>query len=167
MKKLAFIITSLLVFGIFNYSIYEKEKIKTEGETVFLELAPVDPRSLMQGDYMRLNYAINNQSGTEIKEKRGYLVISIDPLTKVAKFSRFHNGEILAANEKLLRFHNQYGRVRIVPDSFMFQEGHAKIYEGAKYGVFKFNNTGDHILVDLADTDRRLIQTDTEMKNRN
>ncbi|XOT97907.1 GDYXXLXY domain-containing protein, partial [Alcaligenes pakistanensis] len=29
------------------------------GQTVLLELAPVDPRSLMQGDYMSLNFALS------------------------------------------------------------------------------------------------------------
>ena len=157
MKKFVFIITSLLIFGVFNYSIYEKEQLITEGETVFLELAPLDPRSLMQGDYMRLNYALNNQAGRDGEEKRGYIVVSVDPMTKVAKFNRFHKAETLLANEKLLRFHSQYGAIRIVPDSFMFQEGQAKIYQEAKYGVFKFNNSGDHILIGLADQNRNLI----------
>jgi hypothetical protein len=34
-----------------NAYIFAKERIKTEGERVYLELAPVDTRSLMQGDY--------------------------------------------------------------------------------------------------------------------
>ena len=40
----------LLVLAAVNYSIYGKEEIVRSGETVYLELAPVDPRSLMQGD---------------------------------------------------------------------------------------------------------------------
>ncbi|MFT6791681.1 MAG: hypothetical protein ACJA04_000891 [Cellvibrionaceae bacterium] len=49
------VILSILVLGVLNYGIYQKQKIKDHGEIVLLELAPVDPRSLMQGDYMRLN----------------------------------------------------------------------------------------------------------------
>ncbi len=44
----------LLVLVAFNYSVYTKEKTLEAGTLVLLELAPVDPRSLMQGDYMVL-----------------------------------------------------------------------------------------------------------------
>ena len=40
----------LLVY--FNWSVYQKEQTLKEGQLVLLQLAPVDPRSLMQGDYM-------------------------------------------------------------------------------------------------------------------
>lgn len=157
MKKALFIIVSLGIFAVFNYAIYEKEQVKTNGETVLLELAPVDPRSLMQGDYMRLRYAIERNQSYKADKKRGYMVVSLDS-DKVATFSRFDNGEPLAPNEKLLHFHNQYGNLRIVPDSFMFQEGHAKFYQTAKYGVFKFDNSGNHLLVGLADDKHQIIQ---------
>jgi uncharacterized membrane-anchored protein len=157
MKKTLLIIVSLGIFAVFNYAIYEKEQIKANGETVLLELAPVDPRSLVQGDYMRLRYAIERNQSYQAEKKRGYMVVSLDS-NKVATFSRFHNGEPLASNEKLLHFHNQYGNLRIVPDSFMFQEGHAKFYQTAKYGVFKFDNSGNHLLVGLADDKHQIIQ---------
>lgn len=158
MQKIIFIVSSLLVFAIFNLGIYQKEQIKAEGETVFLELAPVDPRSLMQGDYMQLRYKIEREQNYQAKEKRGYLVIGLDS-NKVGKFKRFYQqGEALAEHEKLLRYHDEYGNIRIVPDSFMFQEGQAKLYERAKYGVFKFDNQGNHILVALANEQLQVIQ---------
>ena len=39
--------------------IASKETLLRTGQTVKLELAPLDPRSLMQGDYVRLNYKIS------------------------------------------------------------------------------------------------------------
>ena len=36
--------TVLLVLGLVNWSIYSKERIRTSGERILLELAPVDPR---------------------------------------------------------------------------------------------------------------------------
>jgi uncharacterized membrane-anchored protein len=157
MKKIIFIVSALLVFAVFNVGIYQKEQIKAEGETVFLELAPVDPRSLMQGDYMQLRYKIEREQNYQAKEKRGYLVIELDS-NRVGKFKRFYQGEALAGNEKRLHYHNQYGNVRIVPDSFMFQEGQAKLYERTKYGVFKFDDKGNHILVALANEQLQVIQ---------
>lgn len=149
-----------LILAALNYGVYEKEQIKEHGETLLLELAPVDPRSLMQGDYMRLRYAIERTAPEKelaTHEKRGYMVIRPDE-NNVAQFVRFHKEEDLAAGEKLLHFHKQYSSVRIVPDSFFFQEGHAKHYENAKYGVFKFDNSGHHLLVGLADTNRQEIK---------
>jgi uncharacterized membrane-anchored protein len=45
---------------------------------VFLELAPVDPRSLMQGDYMVLRYKIAEGVMADSIPKRGYCVVFID-----------------------------------------------------------------------------------------
>ena len=157
MKKIVFIVSTLLVFVAFNYGIYKKEQIKANGETVFLELTPFDPRSLMQGDYMGLRYAIESNQQYQAKDTRGYMVVGLDQ-NKVGTFKRFYDGGELVADEKLLHYHNRYGQLRIVPDSFMFQEGHAKLYEEAKYGVFKFDTTGNYILVGLADKDLQVIR---------
>ena len=49
---------ALLVLGAVNGAIVGKERIRRDGELVFLALAPVDPRALMQGDYMALRFAL-------------------------------------------------------------------------------------------------------------
>ena len=48
----------ILILCIINVLVYQKEQHLSNGEVVLLELAPVDPRSLMQGDYMRLRFAL-------------------------------------------------------------------------------------------------------------
>lgn len=151
---------SVFVLAALNYGIYEKEQIKENGDTLLLKLAPRDPRSLMQGDYMELRYAIERKAPFKelaSHQKRGYMVIRSDE-NNVAQFARFHKGEDLREGEKLLHFHKtKYRRVRIVPDSFFFQEGYAKYYQNAKYGVFKFDDSGNHLLVGLADENRQTI----------
>ncbi|MFD0701266.1 GDYXXLXY domain-containing protein [Myroides pelagicus] len=66
MRSKVYTYTIVGIFGLivcfFLYSVWEKEKIVKQGQLVLLELAPVDPRSLMQGDYMRLNYAISQRN---------------------------------------------------------------------------------------------------------
>jgi len=47
----------ILVLGVANYDIWQKQQIVENGQQVLLKLRPVDPRSLMQGDFMRLRYA--------------------------------------------------------------------------------------------------------------
>ena len=154
---------SALVLAVLNYGIYAREQIKARGETLLLELVPVDPRSLMQGDYMRLAYQIERAAPVErlaAGQKRGYLVLRADQ-HKVARFVRFHGGEALRPGEKLLRFHVLLPHIpekrvlRIVPDSFLFQEGHAAYYQNARYGVFKFAGANEYLLTGLAAEDRR------------
>ena len=45
----------LLVLAVVNGAILKKQAVVESGERVVLKLAPVDPRSLMQGDYMILS----------------------------------------------------------------------------------------------------------------
>ena len=153
MRTKAIIALTLFILAGLNYGIYKKEQLKAQGETVLLELAPVDPRSLMQGDYMVLRYAIERNTPVDklaSHQKRGYIVIRANG-NNVAEFVRFYEDEPLAEGEKRLHFHRRYNRIRIVPDAFFFQEGHAHYYENAKYGVFKFDHSGKHLLIGLAD----------------
>lgn len=150
MKKWLFISFSIIVLAILNYAIWQKEQIIQSGEIVLLQLAPVDPRSLMQGDYMALRYAIEDEIPTSTQTKKGYVVVSIDN-NRVAHFVRFHQTEPLTKQEKLLRYAKLGDSIQISPNAFFFQEGHAELYSQAKYGEFKFDQQGNHLLVGLAD----------------
>ena len=149
-----------MILVLFNISIYDREQTIANGETVFLQLAPLDPRSLMQGDYMQLRYAVERVAPVdrlEDHERRGYLVLRGDA-RNVAGFVRFHDGEPLGQNEILVRFHKRFNRIRVVPDAFFFQEGDADVYADARFGVFKFDDRGRYLLVGLADDERVLIE---------
>ena len=156
MKRALIILFGVIALAALNYGVYEKEKILSNGETVFLELRPVDPRSLLQGDYMRLRYALEAKVKIPSGRSHGQAVINTDE-NNVAKFVRFHQGEPLQQGEKLMRYNKRYTNMHIKPDSFLFQEGHGKLYERAKYGVFKFDKSSDYLLIGLADKNRVLI----------
>ena len=49
-----------LVGGAALQAVRNNERIIAQGRVVLVELAPVDPRSLMQGDYMMLRFAIDD-----------------------------------------------------------------------------------------------------------
>jgi uncharacterized membrane-anchored protein len=154
--------SSIIVLGIINYAIFEKEHLKSAGRTVLLELAPVDPRSLMQGDYMRLRYAIERQVPYENSvAKKGYLVVTVDE-KEIAHFKRFYQDEVLAKDEALLRYRQVGHSIEIIPHSFFFQEGHADYYQAAKYGEFKLDAKGRSLLVALRDN--QLLRIDPEKK---
>ena len=61
MQKIIAVITLAIALLVVNWSICKKEMLLIDGDTVFLKLAPVDPRSLMQGDYMALRFEIAEQ----------------------------------------------------------------------------------------------------------
>ena len=48
----------IALLGAVNYKVQQFEDVLATGKPVVLKIAPVDPRSFMQGDYMVLNYAI-------------------------------------------------------------------------------------------------------------
>jgi uncharacterized membrane-anchored protein len=59
--NIVMVLTGLIILLLVNLSIWDKQVHLNEGEVIYLELAPIDPRSLMQGDYMALQFAISNQ----------------------------------------------------------------------------------------------------------
>lgn len=159
MKRIMLIVLTLCVFATLNVAIHQKEQIRRDGETVFLELAPVDPRSLMQGDYMRLSYAIEGQIPRDTRSyrrQRGQVVITVDE-NSVAQFVRMHKGERLQPGEKLIHYDGYSWFPSIRPNSFFFEEGQGAVYQSASYGEFKFGSNGDYILVGLAAKDRTPI----------
>lgn len=140
----------LLVLGFINFNIIQTEIRLTQGQVIFLQLAPVDPRSLIQGDYMQLNYALNNEvrMQSDLSEK-GQLVLKLDE-QNIATFDRIYQGEPLAPREILLNYRRQeYGDVKIGPESFFFQEGLADDYAEAKYAALRVAANGQSLLVGL------------------
>jgi uncharacterized membrane-anchored protein len=146
----------VLALGVANVGIAGKERLLATGTTVLVELAPVDPRSLIQGDYMRLDYALARAPGWDVDWPRdGRIVVELDA-NNVAQFVRRHeDGSTLEPRQHLLRYRLRSGRVRIGTDAFYFQEGHAERYESAKYGELRVDDSGSSVLVGLRDGDRR------------
>ena len=64
-------------------------------------------------------------------------------------------------NERLLRFNFSGRRPEVATHSFFFQEGKAKAFEAARYGIFKLDSDGNLMLVDLADENREPINPKT------
>ena len=72
----------LMVLAVTNGLIAHKEHVTRSGTSLLLKLAPVDPRSLIQGDYMVLAYEIARGPAAEAVRKgpsRGRLVITRGP----------------------------------------------------------------------------------------
>lgn len=142
--------------------VVQKEYVLSHGRPVLLELAPRDPRSLMQGDYMVLDYVISRERWGEVEQhpRDGNLVLSLDA-QGVGHFVRFDApGTPLAPGELKLRYRVRDARVRLGAEAFFFQEGHADRYVRARYGELRVADSGASVLVGLRDEQREPMGRD-------
>lgn len=154
-KMIAAFVGFIILTGV-NYTIYSREQLLSNGQIVLLELAPVDPRSLMQGDYMALDFAINRTAfavvSTEQSErlKDGHLVVWLDK-NSVAHFKRFADNTPVSDDEVLLRYRIRDDQPKFATNAYFFQEGTSEQYVSARYGEFRVSDSGDMILTKLRD----------------
>ena len=152
----------VLVIGAANYTIRDRQQVVDNGQPMLLKLRPVDPRSLMQGDYMVLRYSEEVfPSGVQATNlsRRGAFIVKLDA-DNVATYSRLDDGSQLIANERRLKYKllDKTGSIRLGAESFFFEEGQASVYDGADYGVLRVDIDGNSVLVGLADEHRALIR---------
>lgn len=160
-SRILIIVNLILLLGYFNWSVYQKEQTLKDGQLVLLQLAPVDPRSLMQGDYMRLNY---KEASSDLPDKqtdtRGYAILRTDS-NQVGEIVRLQNTlEPVNDNELVIRYKIINRRLFLGAESFFFEEGQDTLYQKAVYGGLKVDDKGQSLLVGLYDEDFHLIQSD-------
>ena len=164
-------LVGILIFA--NMNIAKFEDVLNNGKPIILKLAPVDPRSLMQGDYMALNYEIlnqvneqrrkeqedNRQAGAnpweikELRQEKLYLLVKNDP-DRVAQFcrletqipTRFDDCEA----EVYLPLNATYWQPQLPSHSYFFAEGKGSYYARALYGEYRFKD-GTALLFRLLD----------------
>ena len=154
-RQLALLLSGLAILAGINATVWRYERAMSSGEVVLLRLAPVDPRSLMQGDYMRLNYEIAREltsRDTRANQDKGSdtLVIRLDA-HQVATLVADGKPDRLASDERLLQVHQSERQWQIGPDAYFFEEGTGERYEAARYGEFRLQADGKTLLVGLRD----------------
>lgn len=140
------------VLAVVNTGIAQKEALIAEGLPVFVPLAPADPRSLMQGDFMRLNFAlpsgVRSDGPALLTAERPRVVARVDA-RRVAEVLRVHAGEPLAPDELLIELTPQGGGWTLVTDAWFFKEGDAARWAPARFGEFRVKPGGQALLVGL------------------
>ena len=144
-----------------NVLIAARERLIDEGRPVFVKLAPVDPRSLMQGDYMRLNYDLPGVGWRFRSEPGASLLWGARPRVAVMLDARgiAHSpkllapGEALPAGAQLLELAPKGGQWTFVSDAWFFKEGDAARWQPAKYGEFRVTPEGKGLLVRVVGED--------------
>ena len=147
---------ALAVLLVANIGIWQKEDLIAHGVAIFVELRPVDPRSLMQGDYMQLNFAVPGgffRSTDEFQEDTRPHVIAKREAGGVAKLQRMEDGTPLAPDEFRIELAPKNGQWVLVTDAWFFKEGEGERWAKAKYGEFRVAADGRALLVGLRGAD--------------
>ncbi|SFG24933.1 GDYXXLXY domain-containing protein [Neptunomonas qingdaonensis] len=152
------VVMMLFVLAAVNVSIFKKEQVLASGTLVLLELAPVDPRSLMQGDYMRLRFALENKAFRDkpALNEAGFITVNLDA-NSVGEYAGFYHGETLQDNQVKMQYRIRDGDVKFATNAFFFQEGTAQLYEKARYGEFRVAGNGELLLNNLRDEDYKIL----------
>lgn len=152
MRRWLFLLSALAVLAVLGREVVEAEALIRSGEIVLLETAPVDPRSLLQGDYMRLAWAIERDARLDDADAE-VVILGLDD-RRIGRFRRVDRGEARGPDERAFAVARQGANgVRVEPHSFLFQEGRAADFARARYGIFRVAPNGRHLLVGLADAD--------------
>ena len=169
MSKRIAIVSLVIILALVNWQIFKKEKHLADGKVVYLHLAPVDPRSLMQGDYMALRFRLAQEISDALKEKNDrekqpeyltatddYVVVSLD-LHNVGSYKDLYAAQPLAQNEILLHYRVRNGEVKLATNGYFFQEGHGEYYQAAQYGQFRVDDKGELLLTAMCDSDLKIL----------
>src|SRR5688572_30368159 len=136
------VLGALLVFGSVNYSIFAKERVRNHGEVIYLELAPVDPRSLMQGDYMALRFTVQTHFRRDTAD--GRIPLQLDE-RRVATLAYLSNEAPIR-----VRYRVRNDGIWLGTNAYFFEEGTAGRYADARYGKFRVDaESGEAVLVAL------------------
>ncbi len=170
-KRLAVALAVALAVGTPLSMAAAKERIKRTGTLVLLPLAPRDPRSIMQGDYMVLRYTFPKDDGRgqwrmHMSGEHGVMDWPADGTLRLTLSeqgmvlaSQPELGELtpLEANEARLRYRLRQGQLKIGAESYFFEEGQASTFSGARYGGLRVSPSGDTVLVGLYDSEGQAL----------
>ena len=169
----------LLALAVANQGIFQRERILADGRVLLLELAPVDPRSLMQGDYMALRFAAaddirkvlhpeQSSGGNAAALRRmriggnsrdvshdGYAVFAL-AADGVGRFVRVQPApRPVATGEIAVRYRERGWDMRIASNAWFFPEGQGERYAPAKYGELRVDANGTALLAGMRGEDRK------------
>lgn len=156
--KWFFLLSCVLAGFLGGYALNTQRALQT-ARTVYLKIEPFDPRALLSGDYMQVNYDF----------ERPYLAKQGQPLVlqvgenDVLSLPAAKGKETLAAQADTPQKHPQTVSIKTlgpsyrVPHQFYFQEGTGKKYENAAYAKAAVLPNGSLLLVGLTDENFNLL----------
>ncbi|MDP2716310.1 GDYXXLXY domain-containing protein [Rheinheimera sp.] len=153
--RLAIAAAVLLVLATAGAAIAQFEHTLKTGRVVNIALAPLDPRSIMQGDYMALAYAIDRELPEDAAQYK-YAWLSVDA-RQLASLHSLSNSLPQQPQLVAVLLRRRDGIFSVGPNAFFFAEGTGALYEQAPYGQFRVDAGGKALLVSLLDENLQLL----------
>ncbi|PWW08579.1 putative membrane-anchored protein [Paenibacillus cellulosilyticus] len=159
LRPLLLVITVVLQLGFISYQAAASEHALRSGTPVKLEIAPVDPRSMLQGDYVTLSYTNSRPSSlveTDLRNSNAHkvkVVLKLDA-NGVYQFSRLYSqGESIEPNEVIMNGRwDGWGTVQYGIETYFVPEGTGMdVQREARYAYVRVSSTGNAILERLSD----------------
>lgn len=153
------IIVIILQLGYVGYHAAASESLLSKGTQVKLAIEPLDPRSLLQGDYVRINYSISTPPASVAKELESRRSLSRIKIVlrqgddRVYVFDRLYkSGEALKDKEIIINgslsgWQNIYYGI----ETYFVPEGTGtETEQNARFAYVKVGATGDALLEKLS-----------------
>ncbi|MFD2370165.1 GDYXXLXY domain-containing protein [Brevibacillus sp. GCM10020057] len=152
----AIIVLQLLLVG---YQVQSSESILSQGRSVKLQLAPIDPRSFLQGDYVQLNYEISTLEQEQFSDENAKLRVVLRPNENgVYQYSGYYeqndvwnkpyqelSGDVIINGKAIDSDRVEYGI-----ESYFIPEGTGQdIERTAKFAIVRVGKKGDALLEKL------------------
>lgn len=155
-KRMAIMASWLLIVAVISHTVLGFERTLKDGRLVLLELAPVDPRSLMQGDYMALRFALDAQLPDASHGTPAYAHLHVGAQGRAVLAG---SGVQPTSEPGMVSMRIRRGKwgASIGPNAFFFQEGTAAIHEQARWGGFRVASDGTALLTGLYDEELQLL----------
>lgn len=168
MKNWVVLLTLIAALGLVNFAIFQKEQLLQHGDTVYLKLAPLDPRSIMQGDYMALRFELADEieaalTAKALEKQQDTLDGQVQVQLNDQRIARFISIES-ALNDKTdlsLQFRLRNGQIKFATNAYFFEEGTGNILAGAQLGEFKVGEDGELLLISLTDESLKQLGNST------
>jgi uncharacterized membrane-anchored protein len=160
LSPLLIAVVIVLQLGVIGYQTARSETLLATGASIKLELAPVDPRSLLQGDYAMLNYDISTPPSSVIQPlehgmSRGKVKVVLTPGRQGVYIADrlYRDGEKLADHEVILNGQWDGSRIQYGIENYFIAEGTGReVEQNARYAYIRVSRSGDALLERLADS---------------
>jgi uncharacterized membrane-anchored protein len=187
MKKFLPLILAGFSILLFVGLILKHEDHLANSQSIFVELAPVDPRSILQGDYMALNYELHFEGDAEADrgeegglpdKKIAALEKRIQDQTHLLSYIQLddqHRVIQTSLDKSLLKIapetsmslilknpSNRLANLYPAANSFLFAEGLEPCYRNAKYAEIKVKDNGQALLANLVDQNLRALNCESQ-----
>lgn len=147
----------LLQVIVLGMQIAQSERKLTHGQTIKLELAPIDPRSLLQGDYVKLRYTIaspeaGSRLGDDLRYNQKVAVVLEPAASGVYLFKEvLRQGAARKPGEIVLngKWNGYNGFIYGIENYFVPEGTGREVERTAKFAEVKVGTNGDAILVRL------------------